>query len=113
MATIDQHNQIMKVNFGHSKHFKHILTNDDIRRMTVVEGRYPISRLPVCAGCEQVAYWGHGGQGVCPDCGTITKNPITLSEYMVKGYDIDKTGYGRDTAPEMQVRDVLLPEYKM
>ncbi len=111
MATIDKHNQIIKVNFGQGKHFQHVLTNKDIQRMTMLEGRYPVSRLPVCSGCERVAYWGHGGQGVCPECGTITKDPITLSEYMAKGYDIDRTGLGRDTKDEMNNRDVILPAY--
>lgn len=47
-------NKLLKI-FNDNKHIKHILTNDDIKRMCFVEGRYPFTRLPVCNNCERLA----------------------------------------------------------
>lgn len=79
--------------------------------MTVLEGRYPISRLPVCPRCEGLAMWGHGGQGICTKCGTIDRDPVTLSEYMTKGYDIDQTGITRHEKEDLKNRIFYLPDY--
>ena len=111
MATIKEHNKLIKVVFGGTKHFKHILTRDEYSKITQLEKRYPISRRPVCEGCESLAWWDKGWQAFCPSCGTITKNPITLSEYYTKGCDLDKSGFARDKEVQLAQRDRILPLY--
>ena len=108
MATIKQHNNLVKIQFGHSKYYKHVLTNGDVLRITNMENRFAISKMPVCAGCERLGLWHHGRTCYCKHCGTITKNPITFAEYMVAGYDLDQTGLNRDAEPEKVVRSMIL-----
>jgi hypothetical protein len=86
---VAEHNNLVKIVFGNDKHFKHILTNDNIAMMTLYEARYPISRLPVCGHCEKLALW-KGDEGYCQSCGTYTKNPITYATYLASGYDLDQ-----------------------
>jgi hypothetical protein len=116
MATVAEHNQIIKMCFDGNKHLKHVLSNEEIRNMTIIENRFPLTKLPVCGSCERLAMWGKGGQGVCRHCGTITKNPITYSSYLASGYDVDQTGTTfRSVAhkSEMVKRDIILPDYGM
>ena len=113
MNVID-HNQLIKVVFQGNKHLKHVLNNEDVKNMTVIEGRYPLTRLPVCGGCEGLAMWSRGGQATCRKCGTITKNPITYSSYLASGYDVDQTGETFRSLVhqnEMIKRDIILPSY--
>lgn len=114
MATIQEHNnQIMKVILNGSDHLKHVLTDESIRRMTAIENRYPLTKLPVCPHCERLAMWGEGGCGICRKCGTITKRPITYAEYLAHGYDIDATGATAKAvlAQQKEVRRIYLPDY--
>lgn len=113
MATISEHNQLLKVVLDGSKHLKHVLTNETVRTMTMLEGRYPLTRLPVCGHCEKLALWGPGGVGVCQTCGTITKRPVTYAEYLASGYDIDETGETarRALQEQKEVRGLILPKY--
>ena len=109
----DTSNQIIKICLDGNKHLKHVLTNDVINTMTMLENRFPLSKLPVCGGCEKLGLWSHGFVGICRDCGTITKNPLTYSEYLASGYDIDATG---NTAREVlteekEVRRLILPDH--
>lgn len=108
MATIAQHNNLIKVNFGQGNHYKHILTNDDVVRIAMLENRFAISKMPVCANCERLGLWHHGRTCYCKHCGTVTKNPITFAEYYTIGYDIDKTGIGRDREYEQKARELIL-----
>ena len=111
---IDEHNQLIKVIFEGNSHLNHVLSNDEVRQMTIIENRYPLTRLPVCGSCEGLAYWGKGMVGVCRKCGTITKKPITYSSYLASGYDVDQTGATfRKVAyqGEMIKRDIILPDY--
>jgi hypothetical protein len=112
MANIPEHNVFLYKVMHDQKHFKHILTNDDITRMTMVEQRYPISKLPVCGHCERLAYWGKGLIAVCPHCGTTTLNPITLAEYYLQGYDLDgATGEDRAQVKHERIaRKEIIPE---
>ena len=107
------HNQLIKVVFDGSKHLKHVLSSDEIRQMTMIEGRFPLTKLPVCGHCERLAVWGKNMSGVCRHCGTITRVPITYSNYLSAGYDVDATG---DTArrvmcQEKERRDIVLPKH--
>ncbi len=114
MATIPQHNRLIKILFGNQKHFSHVMTDPQIKQMTDIEGRYPLTRLPVCGHCERLGMWDKGGVGVCKHCGTITKNPVTYSTYLASGYDVDPTGEtlrGLAHRLEMAKRDVILPLY--
>ena len=80
--------------------------------MTLIEKRFPLTKLPVCGACEKLAMWGNGMQGICRSCGTITKNPITYSEYLASGYDIDSTGATAKCVlrEEKKVREIILPD---
>ena len=113
MSTISEHNRLIKVVLDGSKHLKHVLTNDMVNKMTMIEGRFPLSRLPVCGGCEKLAMYGPDGSGYCQSCGTITKHPITYSEYLASGFDVDETGEtAKEVLKEQQVkRGIWLPQY--
>lgn len=113
MSTIGQHNQLVKICFSGNKHLKHVLSNDEIKNMTLLEERFPLTKLPVCGNCEKLAMWGRDMQGVCRSCGTITKNPITYSNYLASGYDIDATGQtAKNILQQRQVASALiLPDY--
>lgn len=114
MATIGKHNQLIKIMLGGSnKHLNHVLTDEAIKSMTLIESRYPITRLPVCEHCEKLGMWNKDGFGVCRACGTITKNPITYSQYLSMGYDIDATGATAKSVFEEKkaVRTIWLPNY--
>ena len=101
-----------------------MLSNQDIAQMTMIEGRYPLSKLPVCGHCEKLGLW-HFDKifdkvvGVCQSCGAITKDPITYSTYLAKKMDVDETG---DTFKRMAIVDrdrdyvnrfIYLPEFDM
>lgn len=113
MATVQEHNELIKVCFDGNKHLQHVLSMDEIRQMTLIENRFPLTKLPVCGHCERLAYWAKGMQAICKHCGTITKSPITYSSYLASGYDVDPTGH---TARQvMSSREeygrIILPEY--
>lgn len=112
MSTIAEHNQLIKICFNGNKHFKHVLKQDDIKNMTLIENRFPLTKLPVCGSCESLAYWCRG-EGYCKKCGTITKNPLTYSNYLGSGYDIDATGQTAKKVlkDEMNKRLMALPDY--
>ena len=111
MASIAQHNTLMKVVFDGSKHLKHVMTSEQINKVTLYEHRYPLSRMPVCGHCEKLAYWHRGGTAYCPFCGTYTKKPITYSSYLASGYDIDQTTARWMLDKEKKVRAKVLPDY--
>ena len=115
MATTAEHNQLIKICFDGSKHLKHVLSQDEIRQMTVIENRFPLTKLPVCGNCERLAMWSQGMQATCRHCGTITKSPITYATYLASGYDVDQTGA---TAKEIMnkssiIREKVLPDYRI
>lgn len=123
MATAGQHNQILKVIFDGSKHLNHVLDNDQIKKMTLYEGRFPLTKLPVCGHCEKLGLW-HKDEltkkpvGVCTACGAITRKPLTYSSYLAAGYDIDQTGdsFRRmaivDKQKDLVNRHIYLPDTK-
>jgi Zn ribbon nucleic-acid-binding protein len=123
MATINQHNNLLLKVFDENKHVKHVLKNEDIKRMAVVEGRFPFSKLPVCNHCEKLGMWHRDSLGnpvgFCNACGTISKKAMTYSEYLAKGLDIDETGANfralaqKDKDKEKANRIVYLPEYNI
>ena len=86
----NHNNTIMKV-FNDNKHLKHVLTNKMVDNMCRIENRFPLTKLPVCNNCERLALW-HGEDGYCDFCGTYSKKPMTYSEYLADGYDIDSSG---------------------
>jgi len=124
MATAAEHNQIIKIKFSGNTHLKHVLSNDEIRQMTMIEGRFPLTKLPVCGHCEKLGLWSRDILndeiiGICKSCGTITKKPITYSTYLASKQDVDETG---DTFRRMATIDkdrdyvnrfIYLPEFNM
>jgi len=117
MASIQQHNQIMKIIFGNTKHFSHVMSSEEVKKLTMIEASYPLTRQPVCGGCERLGLWHKDMFGkplcVCKKCGAITKDPITYATYLASGYDIDETGM---TAREVMkhrryVIDNYVPDY--
>lgn len=113
MASVLEHNQLIKICFDGSKHLKHVMTSEEIKKLSIIEGKYPMTRLPVCGSCEKLAYWHKNGTAYCPSCGTITKSPITYAQYLASGYDVDATGQTARMALETErsKRAVILPEY--
>ena len=105
---VQEHNQLMKVVFDGNKHLKHILTSDQIRKLTLLENRYPLTRMPVCGHCEKLAYWNKEN-AYCPSCGTYTKHPVTYSNYLAMGYDVE-TGIASKMM-ELNKRRQILPDY--
>jgi len=91
LASIKEHNQLIKVVFDGNKHLNHVLSSQEINKMTMLEERYPLTKLPVCGHCEKLGYWNRNGTAYCPSCGTYTKKPITYSSYLASGYDTDGT----------------------
>lgn len=91
-----EHNNLIYKCYKGNPHLKHVLLSEDIQKMTMIEGRFPLTKLPVCSHCESLGLWHHDSQdneiGVCTKCGTYTKFPMTYSEYLATGYDVDKTG---------------------
>lgn len=85
-------NRIYKCIAGETLHWRHFLTGPMVRRMTLIENRYPVTQLPMCGNCEKAAMWHHNTQGDmvgwCEECNTTTVNPITFSEYLVEGYNL-------------------------
>lgn len=97
MATEKQHNQIIGYHFNGNKHLNHVLSDKEILDMTVIEGRFPLTKLPVCAHCEKLGLWTKDYLtkkpcGYCRSCGSITRSPVTYSTYLAQKMDIDATG---------------------
>ncbi len=97
MATDRQHNNIITAVFQGNKHVKHVLTQKEIADMTIIEGRFPLTKLPVCNRCEGLGLWDHDiltGEiiGRCKKCGTVSRNAITYSTYLSQKLDVDTTG---------------------
>ena len=55
---------------------------------------FDVWKLPVCRSCEGFAFWHKDEQGnavgYC-QCGTITKDPITVEQYYEQGHHVDRT----------------------
>lgn len=111
MATTAQHNQIIKVVFDGNKHLKHVLSSQEIKDLTMIENRFPLTKLPVCGHCEKLGLWSQSGGkpiGICKSCGSITKSPITYSTYLASKMDVDQTG---DTFRSVNSRSKKMDEY--
>lgn len=122
MATDMQHNNIISAVFQGNKHIKHVLTQPEIASMTMIEGRFPLTKLPVCNRCEGLGLWDHDlltGEivGRCKKCGTVSRNAITYSTYLAQKQDVDQTGETFkktllvDRAVENYKRLVYLPDF--
>lgn len=106
-------NKIYKVFEKDTAHGSHVLTGDMVRRMTVIEGRYPVSKLPMCAHCESAGLWTKNQKGDmvgwCEKCGTTTVHPITYSEYLTQGHHlpdyVKNSDVGRDVLKLMKAYD--------
>lgn len=86
---------------------------DEINQMTLIENRFPLTKLPVCGVCERLAYWSKGMVAVCKHCGGITKNPVPYSTYLSSGFDVDTTGATAKKAMDKrtEIADLILPDY--
>lgn len=105
VASNRKHHEIIKCVFDGNKHLKHVLSSKEIQEMTVIENRFPLTKLPVCGHCEKLGLWSHSGGkpvGICKSCGTITKSPVTYSSYLASKMDVDQTG---DTFRRIATRD--------
>lgn len=122
MATVEQHNKLINIVFNGNKHLKHVLSDEDIKQMTLIEGRFPLTKLPVCGHCEKLGLWHRDAYnrkivGVCRTCGTITKNPVTYSTYLASRMDVDETGdtfrsmATVDKHRDLAARLVYLPDF--
>jgi hypothetical protein len=113
MATPGEHNQIIKCVFDGNKHLKHVLSDQEIIDLTMIEQRFPLTKLPVCGHCERLGFWHKdlNGKpiGYCKKCGTITKKPITYATYLASKMDVDATG---ETFRSMLLAEKAAEEYK-
>jgi hypothetical protein len=123
MASNHQHNQLIKIVFDGNKHLKHVLSDDQIKQMTMIEGRWPLTKSPVCGHCERLGLWHKDSVtgkpvGVCRTCGTITKSPVTYASYLASGMDVDETGHtfravdGASRRKDKQNREIYLPDFR-
>lgn len=89
---IQRVNHIYACMNGGSLHARKVFTNDLVQRMSIIENRYPVAKLPMCERCERAALWHHNekgeGVGYCKMCGTTTVNPMTYGEYLAQGEDL-------------------------
>lgn len=71
------------------KYAKHMLQKNDILEDFAfsIFGGVDILEQPVCRKCERPALWDHGDVGHCMACGTITKNPWTVRQYLLDQID--------------------------
>lgn len=117
-----KHNKLIKVLFDGNKHLNHVLNDQEILDMTMIESRFPLTKLPVCGHCEALGLWTKDSVtqkpiGYCKKCSTYTRKPLTYSSYLASGYDIDKTGHNfrrMDTVEKKRgdyVREVYLPDF--
>lgn len=124
METNSQHNKLIKLVFDGNKHLQKILSNEDVKKMCITEGRFPFTKLPVCGHCENLGLWSEDKIKkipicICSMCGTITYNPVTYSAYLMTGMDVDKTGKTFREMSSLQKkidefnRNTYLPEYNM
>lgn len=112
MATIKEHNNLIKICFNGNKHLKHVLSQEEVKNMTVIENRFPLTKLPVCGSCEKLGMWSTGMIGICRSCGTITKKPITYSSYLASGYDVDATGAtAKQILKTREYQSMILPAH--
>jgi hypothetical protein len=123
MSTV-KHHDIIKVIFNGNKHLKHVLDNKEIEQMTLIENRFPLTKLPVCGHCEKLGLWSKDSItkkpiGICKSCGAITQTPITYSTYLASKMDVDKTGHtfrrmaGLDKKIDNYNRAVYLHKFKI
>lgn len=111
--SVQKHHNILKVIFDGNKHLKHVLSDNEITQMTLIENRFPLTKLPVCGHCEKLGLWSKDVLtqkpiGVCRSCGAITKRPLTYSTYLASKMDVDATG---DTFRRMANLDKKLDTY--
>lgn len=68
------------------KFAKHSVQKNEFLREFALDnyGSVHILEMPVCEKCERPALWHIGGTGYCHACGTTTKNPIQMGEYVIK-----------------------------
>ena len=122
VATTYQHNKKISLIFKGNKHLRHVLSDKDIKQMTLIEGRFPLTKLPVCSHCEKLGLWHKDPItqkiiGVCRSCGSITHKPLTYSTYLASGYDVDSTGNTFrqmamvDKKKEVVKRFIYLPDF--
>jgi len=111
VGCVDKNDNLIKISYANT-HIRHCLSVEKVHEMTQVEKRYPIARLPMCNHCEAVALWspmtGDGKRtGTCLNCGTVTIDPITFSEYLVAGYDLPMN-MSAEQKEEIKVRRSLM-----
>jgi len=97
MATDLQHNNLIVKVLDGNKHVKHVLTTEEVKKLTMIEGRFPLTKLPVCNHCEKLGLWDRDRLtnkiiGRCKSCGSISYNPITYATYLTQNLDVDATG---------------------
>jgi len=72
---------------------KHMLAKNDLLQGFAYKmgGGVDILKQPVCGRCEGVGTWGDfsrtvtdGKVGYCDACGHVTKNPITVEQYLAE-----------------------------
>ena len=85
-------NQEVIKNLEGEKFIDHALKSQRIKRF-LLNNWYSILQMPVCSHCETLAFWhriGDEGVAYCPNCGTVTHNPITMQAFLEEGLHTDK-----------------------
>lgn len=115
MGGIQEQNRLIAYYTGGTSHAKHIEKDEDKLKIHNLEAQFPVISQPVCERCEHLCLWdqtkGMFGEtvplGVCMNCGTITKKPITFGEYLANGYDIPSFLGGKEKDDSIEARKLL------
>lgn len=79
---------IKALNDIHAKYGKHAWLKNKIVLDLCIDnyGSLDVMERPVCEHCEKPAMWHIGGTGYCWACGTTTKNPVTVKNYLLNEF---------------------------
>lgn len=81
-----------KLNNISPKYAKHMLLKNSIIENFAKSafGGIDILDQPVCRTCEKPCAWNTNATAYCFSCGTSTKNPITVRDYLIQEFKLDK-----------------------
>lgn len=88
IMTEDVHRNLKAIkllNEIHAKYGKHAWLKNKIVLDFCIDnyGSLDVMERPVCEHCERPAMWHVGGVGYCWACGSTTKKPITVKQYLM------------------------------
>jgi len=84
MSLLSNHKTIVDLGKVNPAFAKHVLIKNDIVKLFALKryGTIDLLDQPMCEKCEKPATWHTGGTAYHHECGTHTKHPITMLEYL-------------------------------